>query len=277
MSARFKNQFQEKSVRPKPPLHVKNTTLHNYMSDHSFKVFFKTIYRQCLNMCFVHGGWMQQESSSRAGAPPGDCGFVGCLKASAQDWVEYLEPESQFEEVNKSLIGTWSLYSTPPAVWMKNILVFLVLFFSFVVSYLMHCLSVFFVDAECRKTETWGPWCNPLISAGVLWSLSFVQLFYELFGTIKSNFLCTSGNKYGFVWDLSRKQTTSVCNKNDKTKKDGKRNSLVGCMWCGILKSFVQDSRSYLNLSHHQCGWVHQQAPRWSLCMTQKTVTKLTL
>ena len=33
------------------------------------------------------------------------CGFVGCLKASVQDWAEYFEPESQFEEVNKSLIG----------------------------------------------------------------------------------------------------------------------------------------------------------------------------
>lgn len=34
------------------------------------------------------------------------CGFVGCLKASVQDRVEYFESESQFEEVNKPLIST---------------------------------------------------------------------------------------------------------------------------------------------------------------------------
>lgn len=54
---------------------------------------------------------IDDESSSRAGALLATevCGFVGCLKASAQDWAEYFEPESQFEEVNKSVIGTWSL------------------------------------------------------------------------------------------------------------------------------------------------------------------------
>lgn len=59
---------------------------------------------------YVLLAWMMNAAGVRAQcwSPAGRlevCGFVGCLKAPVQDRAEYFEPESQFEEVNKSLIG----------------------------------------------------------------------------------------------------------------------------------------------------------------------------
>lgn len=134
----------EQNLWPKPSLHVKNTTFYN--SSH-----FKTIYKVLRICALCMDDECSRSPAAGPDAPPGNWGL----------WFRWL-----FEGIGPRLrwvFWAWvTIWGSKQVIywhmivvlghascWMKNSLVCS----SLVASFLIYSFSVFFVDADCRKTS----------------------------------------------------------------------------------------------------------------------------